>query len=132
MAKRHEIDDKGNWNWDCNQKDRKFSIQVTGCPTEIEVSRWAVENKLIGLSDLSVATRNKFPNGEHVLTWSEFQEKALEKADRSIDPDTKAIAMAISTMDFSKLTPEQAEKARAALSALAGPAKTKTKTKTKK
>ena len=128
MAKKHEIID-GKWNWDCNQKDRKFMISVTDCPDALEMSRWAVENNLIGLSDLSVATRNKFPNGEHVLTWSEFQEKALEKADRSIDPDTKAIAMAINTMDFSKLTPGQAEKARTALSALAGPAKTKGKKK---
>ena len=82
MAKRHEIDDKGNWCWDCNQKDRKFSIQVTGCPTEIEVSRWAVENKWIGLSDLSVATRNKFASGKHVLTWEKFKEKALAESQR--------------------------------------------------
>ena len=115
MAKKHTITDDGNWNWSCDQKDRKYEIQVRHCPSAEEMCHWAVDNGLIGLSDLSVATRNKFEStsGKHVMNWSEFQIKALAESVR--DP----LAAVKGKITNGKISDEEAAELMALLKARA-------------
>ena len=96
-----------------DNKEEIARIVVTGCPNEKEMLTWAVESKVLTKADLAVSLRTKMADGNTEIAWADAQTMLTEKADRKIDPDAKAIALAITTGDFSKLTDEQRKKAKA-------------------
>ena len=88
-------------------------VVISNCPTESDMLHWAVDAKILTLSDLAVAARAK-QGVTGKMTWKQFTE-AMTAEIKRVDAATIAMARAIQTGDVSALTPEQCAQLAAAL-----------------
>jgi len=107
--------DKGTGKGDDRVVTQEWTI--TDCPPEKERLAWAVDEGILTMSDLAVASRSKLKTGA-TMTWEQYTAAMTAEAKR-VDAQTLAMARAIQTGDISALTPEQCAQLAKALSAKA-------------